>query len=64
MRLLSAPPLPNALKKENTEYESINLMDHDTIPEDAACLVINGATGDFPRTIRRKWSGIWTGAEM
>ena len=37
----------NALKKENTEYESINLMDHDTIPEDAACLVINGATGDF-----------------
>ncbi len=37
----------NALKKENTEYESINLMDYDTVPEDAACLIIHGATGDF-----------------
>lgn len=37
----------NALKKENTEYETINLMDYDTVPEDAACLVIHGATGDF-----------------
>lgn len=37
----------NALKKENTEYESINLMDYETVPEDAACLMIHGATGDF-----------------
>lgn len=37
----------NALKKENTEYENINLMDYDTVPEDAACLLIHGATGDF-----------------
>ena len=37
----------DALKKENTEYESINLMDYDAVPEDAACLVIHGATGDF-----------------
>lgn len=37
----------NALKKENTEYERINLMDYDGVPEDAACLLIHGATGDF-----------------
>ncbi len=37
----------NALKKENTEYESINLMDYDVVPEDAACMIIHGATGDF-----------------
>ena len=35
------------MKKENTEYETINLMDYDTVPEDAACLIIHGATGDF-----------------
>lgn len=37
----------SALKKENTEYESINLMDYDAVPEDAACLIIHGATSDF-----------------
>ncbi len=36
-----------ALDKENVEYETINLMDYDTIPEDAACLLINGAVTDF-----------------
>ena len=36
-----------ALEKENVEYASINLMDYDTIPEDAACLLINGAVSDF-----------------
>ncbi len=37
----------NALSRENVEYESINLMNHDTVPEDAACLIINGAGSDF-----------------
>lgn len=37
----------SALDKENVEYESINLMDYDTIPEDAACVLINGAVTDF-----------------
>lgn len=36
-----------ALERENVEYESINLMDYDAVPEDAACLIINGASGDF-----------------
>lgn len=36
-----------ALKKENVEYETINLMNYDAIPEDAACLLINGAVTDF-----------------
>lgn len=36
-----------ALDRENVEYESINLMDYDAVPEDAACLIINGASGDF-----------------
>lgn len=37
----------SALAKENVAYENLNLMDHDTVPEDAACLVINGAATDF-----------------
>lgn len=36
-----------ALDKENVEYETINLMDYDTVPEDAACLLINSAVTDF-----------------
>lgn len=36
-----------ALQKENVDYETINLMDYDTLPEDAACLFINGAVKDF-----------------
>lgn len=36
-----------ALEKENVEYDTINLMDYDTIPADAACLFINGAMSDF-----------------
>lgn len=36
-----------ALDKENVEYETINLMDYDTVPEDAACVLINGAVTDF-----------------
>lgn len=37
----------DALKKENVDYETINLMDKEGVPEDAACLIINGATSDF-----------------
>lgn len=37
----------SALSKENVEYETINLMNYDAIPEDAACLMINGATSDL-----------------
>lgn len=36
-----------ALDKENVEYETINLMNYDAVPEDAACLLINGAVSDF-----------------
>ncbi len=36
-----------ALNRENVEYETVNLMDFDTVPEDAACLFINGASSDF-----------------
>lgn len=37
----------DALKKENVDYETINLMEKEGVPEDAACLIINGATSDF-----------------
>lgn len=36
-----------ALGKENVEYEVVNLLNFEEIPEDAACLVINGAVQDF-----------------
>lgn len=37
----------DALTKENVEYETINLMDYDTVPEDTACLIINGPQSDL-----------------
>lgn len=37
----------SAIEKENVEYETINLMDYDTIPEDARAVVINAPTSDF-----------------
>lgn len=37
----------DAIKKENMEYESINLMNYDSVPEDAQCLIINAPTTDF-----------------
>lgn len=37
----------DAVKKENMEYESINLMNYDAVPEDAQCLVIDAPTSDF-----------------
>jgi len=36
-----------ALGKENVEYEVVNLLNYEEIPEDAAALVINGAVQDF-----------------
>lgn len=37
----------NSLSKENVEYDTINLMDYEAVPDTAACLVINGPTGDL-----------------
>ena len=37
----------SALNKENVDYETVHLMDLAAIPDDAACLFINGATSDF-----------------
>lgn len=37
----------NALDKENVEYESINLLNYEAVPDDAACLFINAAEKDF-----------------
>ena len=37
----------SALEKENVEYESINLLNYEAVPEDAACLLVNGAVKDF-----------------
>ncbi|MCM1568987.1 MAG: Gldg family protein [Roseburia sp.] len=35
------------LTKENVTYESLQLLKADTVPEDAACLIINSAVNDF-----------------
>lgn len=37
----------NSLSKENVEYDTINLMDYEAVPDAAACLVINGPSGDL-----------------
>lgn len=37
----------DALKKQNVDYETINLMDYESVPEDAASLFIDAATTDF-----------------
>lgn len=44
----------SGLSKENVEYESINLMNYDAVPEDAACLLINAPTGDFSEDDKNK----------
>ncbi len=36
-----------ALDKENIESETINLLNYEAIPEDAACVMINAATTDL-----------------
>lgn len=43
-----------SLDKENVEYETINLMDYEAVPELAACLVINGPTSDLSGDDRDK----------
>lgn len=35
------------IAKANIDYESINLLQYDSIPEDAECIVINAPTSDF-----------------
>ncbi len=37
----------SAVEKENVDYETINLMDYDTVPEDAQAVVINAPTEDL-----------------
>ena len=37
----------DTIEKANIEYETINLLQHDTVPEDAECIVINAPTSDF-----------------
>ena len=44
----------SSLDKENVEYETINLMDYEAVPELAACLVINGPANDFSEDDRDK----------
>lgn len=36
-----------AIEKENVDYETINLMNYDEIPEDASCVIINAPTSDL-----------------
>lgn len=37
----------NALNKENVDYETINLMDYESVPDAAACLMIQAPLTDF-----------------
>ncbi len=37
----------DGLVKLNADYETINLMNYDAVPEDASCLFINGPLSDF-----------------
>lgn len=36
-----------AVEKENMDYETVNLLNYEEVPEDAACLFINAPTKDF-----------------
>lgn len=42
------------LNKDNIEYEAINLMNYESVPEDAACLIINAPGSDFSTDDRDK----------
>lgn len=44
----------DAITKENIDYESINLMNYDAVPEDAQCLIIDAPTSDFSRDDAQK----------
>lgn len=37
----------SGIAKQNVDYETINLMEYDAVPEDAACLLINAPVSDF-----------------
>lgn len=37
----------DTIEKANIEYETINLLQHESVPEDAECIVINAPTTDF-----------------
>lgn len=36
-----------AVEKENMDYETVNLLNYEEVPQDAACLFINAPTRDF-----------------
>ncbi len=36
-----------ALQKENVDYETVNLLNYESVPEDAECLIINAPVKDF-----------------
>lgn len=38
-----------AMEKENIEYETISLMDYETIPDDAECIIIHAPEKDFSK---------------
>ena len=42
------------LDKENVEYETFNLMDYESVPDKAACLVINAPASDLSEDDRDK----------
>lgn len=37
----------SAVEKENIDYETINLINYDSVPEDAQCVIINTPTADL-----------------
>lgn len=37
----------SAMEKANIDYEEMNLMDYEEIPEDAQCVIVNAPTADF-----------------
>ncbi len=39
----------SAIEKENVQYEDIRLLNYETIPEDAACIIINAPTSDLSK---------------
>ena len=42
----------SALEKGNIEYESVNLLTLEAVPEDASCLVILAPTSDFSEELK------------
>lgn len=37
----------SAMEKANIDYEEINMMDYEEIPDDAQCVIVNAPTADF-----------------